>query len=150
MMKKNFLAIFIVVIISLLLFLPVNPVRLAKPLSNWVNLAEAAGEIRIENPLQAETFEELLSSLINFVFYVAMAVTPIMIMIAGFFLLTAGGSPERVETAKKIILWTVIGLAIILLARGLISVLEHILGVPPPQEPPPPPSPRPPSAVPGW
>lgn len=86
-----------------------------------------AGQICIENPLCAKSFEDLLNSIINFIFYVAMAITPIMIMIAGFFLLTAGGDPKRVDTAKKIILWTVIGLAIILFARGLISVLRQIM-----------------------
>jgi len=52
-----------------------------------------------------------------------------MIMIAAFFLLTAAGNPQRVDKAKQIILWTVIGLAIILLAKGLISVLRQIIGV---------------------
>jgi len=87
------------------------------------------GHICIENPLEAESFEDLLNSIVNFIFYVGIAIAPIMIMIAAFFFLTAGGDPKRVDTAKQIILWTVIGLAIILLAKGLISVLRQIIGV---------------------
>jgi len=89
----------------------------------------AVEPIVIENPLEAESFEGLLNSIVTFIFYVAIAIAPIMIMIAAFFLLTAGGDPKRVDTAKQIILWTVVGLAIILLAKGLISVLRQIIGV---------------------
>lgn len=88
--------------------------------------------IEIENPLETESFEDLLNSIVTFIFWIAIAIAPIMIMIAAFFLLTAGGDPKRVDTAKQIILWTVIGLAIILLAKGLISVLRQIIGVSPP------------------
>jgi len=88
-----------------------------------------AGQICIENPLCAESFEDLLNAIVNFIFWVALAVAPMMIMIAAFFLLTAAGNPQRVDKAKQIILWTVIGLAIILLAKGLISVLRQIIGV---------------------
>lgn len=88
-----------------------------------------SGQICIENPLCAESFEDLLNTIVNFIFLIAIAIAPVMIMIAAFFLLTAGGDPKRIDTAKQIILWTVIGLAIILLAKGLISVLRQIIGV---------------------
>jgi len=44
-----------------------------------------AGAIRIENPLKAETFEELIERLIDFIFWVAVGIVPLMIIIAGFF-----------------------------------------------------------------
>jgi len=91
--------------------------------------ALAAQIIEIKNPLEAESFEDLLNTIVTFIFWIAIAIAPIMIMIAAFFLLTAGGDPKRIDTAKQIILWTVIGLAIILLAKGLISVLRQIIGV---------------------
>jgi len=93
----------------------------------------AVEPIVIENPLESESFEELLNTIVTFISWIAtIAIAPIMIMIAAFFLLTAGGDPKRVDTARRIILWTVIGLAIILFAKGLISVLKQIIGVSPP------------------
>ena len=89
----------------------------------------AVEPIVIENPLESESFEELLNTIVTFISWIAIAIAPIMIMIAAFFLLTAGGDPKRVDTARRIILWTVIGLAIILLAKGLSSVLRQIIGV---------------------
>ena len=92
----------------------------------------AVEPIVIENPLESESFEELLNTIVTFISWIAIAIAPIMIMIAAFFLLTAGGDPKRIDTARRIILWTVIGLAIILFAKGLISVLKQIIGVSPP------------------
>lgn len=85
--------------------------------------------VEIENPLKYDTFEDLINAFINFIFWVGIAIAPIMILIAGFNFLTAGGDPKKVDTAKKIILYTVIGLAIVLLAKGLIGIIKQILGV---------------------
>lgn len=84
--------------------------------------------ITIPNPLNATTFQELIDSIISFIFYIGLALAPLMIIIAAFYLLTAGGDPKRVETAKSIIMYTVIGLAIILLAKGLVAVIQQVLG----------------------
>lgn len=86
------------------------------------------GQITIPNPLEAETIEELIDNIIDFIFLISLAIAPIMILVAGFLFLTAGGNPQKVSQAKNLILYTVIGLAIILLAKGLIAVLKSVLG----------------------
>ena len=82
----------------------------------------------LTNPLACNTFSECVEKIIGFVLWVATAIVPIMIIVAGFLFLTSGGDPEKVRTAKRIIFWTVIGLAIILLAKGIISVIKQIIG----------------------
>jgi len=94
----------------------------------WVSAACPTGQICIENPLKATSFQELLDSLINFIFFLGIVLTPLMVVIAGFYLMTAAGDPHRVQTAKQIFLYTCVGLAIILFAKGLVSVLKAILG----------------------
>ena len=84
--------------------------------------------IVIENPLKAESFIDLVDIITNFIFWVGIAIGPLMIIIGGFYFLTAAGNEEKIRTAKNIILYTVIGLAIILLAKGLISVIKSALG----------------------
>ncbi len=88
-------------------------------------LAEA---IRIPNPLEAETFEELIENLIDFIFWVAAAIVPLMIIIAAFYFITSAGNPDKVKTAKDIILYTIIGFTIVLLAKGIVSVIKQIIG----------------------
>lgn len=83
----------------------------------------------IDNPITTDTFSELIDMIVNIFFYLALALTPLMIVIAGFNFLTAGGNPSKIETAKKIILYTVIGFAIILLSKAIIGFVQGILGV---------------------
>ena len=80
------------------------------------------------NPLACNTIPECIEKIIGFIFWVAMAIVPIIIIIAGFLFLTSGGDPEKVRTAKGIILWAVIGLFIILLAKGIISLIKTVIG----------------------
>jgi len=85
--------------------------------------------VEFQNPLEYETFGELIDAIIKFIFNIAIVVTPLMAIVGAFYILTAGGDPKRVGTGKNIILYTVIGLAIILLARGLVAMIEQIIGV---------------------
>ena len=73
------------------------------------------------------TFEELIDAIINFIFLVAIVIVPIMILIAAFYFLTSGGDPEKIRTAKKIILFTFIGLFIVLLGKGIVAIIKQIL-----------------------
>ncbi len=86
------------------------------------------GGVTICNPLQACDIEELIDKIIDFILWVAIAIAPIMLLYAGFLFVTAGGDSQKITQAKTIITYTVIGLAVVLLAKGLISVLESILG----------------------
>lgn len=85
------------------------------------------GTIVICSPTSATSFDGLIYSITNFIFNIAMALVPIMIIIAGFYFITAAGDPEKIKTARKIILWTFVGLLIILLTYGLIDVLKGLL-----------------------
>ena len=67
------------------------------------------GVITIDNPLKAESFTELLDAIINFIFYLGVfGIAPIMIIVAGFYFITAAGDPEKIMTAKKMVLWVLI------------------------------------------
>lgn len=88
------------------------------------------GAVNIENPLSSNTFTELLDKIINFIFYIGVfGVAPLMIIIAGFFFVTAAGDPEKITRAKQMILWVLIGLLILFCAKGLITLFKTIIGV---------------------
>ena len=83
--------------------------------------------IRIENPLEYESFEELVDAIITFLaFRLGPPIAVIMILVAGFYFITAAGDPEKVNTAKRIILWTLIGLLVIFCAKGLITLFKEV------------------------
>jgi hypothetical protein len=84
--------------------------------------------IELSNPLNVTSIEELAINIANFIFLVATALAPLMLVIAGFYFITSSGNPQQVETAKKIILYTLIGYCIIFISRGLIFIIRDILG----------------------
>jgi hypothetical protein len=81
----------------------------------------------LTNPLACNTIPECIEKIISFILWIAGAILPIIIIIAGFLFLTSGGDPEKVRTAKRMIFWAVIGLAIISLAKGIISLIESVI-----------------------
>lgn len=51
----------------------------------------------------------------------------LMIIIAGFLFVTAGANLERAAKAKRIIIRTIIALIVILIAKGIWSLIQQIL-----------------------
>lgn len=84
--------------------------------------------IDLINPLKCDTLECALEALFNFLFFLAMALGPLLIIYAAFLILTAAGNPERVNRGKTIIFWTLIALAIVLLAKGAPSIMKGVFG----------------------
>ncbi len=85
--------------------------------------------IEFESPIHATSVQALVKGIANWVYWIALALAPLMIIIGAFYLITASGDPERVNTGKKIITWTIIGIAIVLLSTGIMSIIEEILSV---------------------
>jgi len=85
--------------------------------------------IRIENPITAGSFEEIIDNVIDFVFKIAIVLAPLMVVIGGFLLLTAGGNISQVGRAKSLLLWTAIGFLVVLLSKGILAIINQILGV---------------------
>jgi hypothetical protein len=99
---------------------------------NGINGGNGGGisvPFEIDNPLQAESFEELIDNIIGFLFDIAIVLAPLMIIWAAFLFLTSAGSVEQVNQAKRIIFYTAAGFIIILLAKGFITMVKQILGV---------------------
>ena len=89
----------------------------------------ASGAVTLANPLKVDTLWDFVLLIANFIFRLALWIAPIMFIIGGFYYLTAAGSPEKIETGKKIILYTIIGLIIIISAKGLINMFKNIFGI---------------------
>jgi hypothetical protein len=80
-----------------------------------------------KNPLQDSDFMAFLSRLGNWVYTFALVGTPIMILIGAFILVTSAGNPEKVKSGRQIIMWSLIGFAIIMLSKGIIVLVNAFL-----------------------
>jgi len=91
--------------------------------------ALAANTVNVPNPLGDNvTIIELINRITNYLMWIAIVLAPMMIIIAAFTFLTAGGNEKKVGTAKKMLMWAVIGLALVLVSKGIVSLLRDFLG----------------------
>lgn len=88
----------------------------------------SVGGVTLDNPLRWGTFEELVDAIINMIYSLALIVVPIMIVISGFMFVTSSGQPRSVQRAKDILIYAVVGFLVILLSKGMITVLRSLFG----------------------
>ena len=89
-----------------------------------LNPLSTEGSIR--PPIECDNIVCVIEKIINLITIIAFSIAPIIIVIAGFYFVISGGDPEKVSTAKKIIINTVIGLLVILLSRAFVAVIQSI------------------------
>ena len=85
------------------------------------------GNIGLVNRLSFESIEDLLDKIADILFTYSIPLLVIMIIIGAFYLLTAGGSPDKISTGKKIITWAIIGFVVILIAGSIASLIRNLL-----------------------
>ena len=83
--------------------------------------------VELRNPLSVSTIGGLVGLIINFLKYFAYAIAPIAIVVAGYYFLTSAGDPNKVATARNIVLWTLAGVLIIAASDVLIQIISGIL-----------------------
>jgi hypothetical protein len=84
---------------------------------------EAAEGFKIKNPLKWETLQELFEAIIAGLIKISLVIAPLIIVIAGYLFLTAGGDPQKIATAKKMIIYTITGLIVLLASYGIIKII---------------------------
>lgn len=81
---------------------------------------------QIEGPVNGSLREIVLSYLSTVLDFLALAGV-VMVVIAGFYMVLGNGGEESKEKAKKIILYTVIGIVIIFFARAVVGFFLYYL-----------------------
>ncbi len=80
------------------------------------------------NPLQYDTVEEVLTSLLNALQGVIVVISIIFIVIGAIFYITSAGNDKRMTMAKNAITASLIGLAIGIAAPTFLKEISRILG----------------------
>ncbi len=82
----------------------------------------------LQNPIEADSITEIINNVVSALRdYIAPPIVAIMVLIGAFQILFSAGSPERVKTGRKTIIYAVVGYAIILVASGITSIIESVL-----------------------
>lgn len=96
-----------------------------------VNAQSSDFLFKIPNPFsgQIKTFNDLIDATILFLYYLAGPVVVVMIVYSGLMFLWGRGEPAKIKTAKDILFYALIGLAIILIGNGFVVLLKSILAL---------------------
>lgn len=85
--------------------------------------------LNVPNPVKADNLTELLADVANFIFIIAIPIAVIVILISGIRYLLAGGNEDKINSARRALVWAAVGLVIILIGKGIISVIQSLLSV---------------------
>ncbi len=85
-----------------------------------INFGIAGG---LQNPLKADSFEALINLIINFLWDFGLVLAVLVLMIGALHILMSRGDPEKFNKGKKVMLYAVFGLLLIIIARGLIVMI---------------------------
>lgn len=83
----------------------------------------------IPNPLgTGRTFDKIIITATEWAAAIAIPLTTLMILVAGFLYLTGGGNPEQIKKAHQALIWAVVGLIVVLFSGVTYALVKNILG----------------------
>lgn len=80
------------------------------------------------NPIDFDDFPAVTTAIAQFILDIALPAAIIMILYAGILYMISGGNEQKVKTAHQALLWGLIGLAVVLIGKGLVLVVCDVLG----------------------
>jgi hypothetical protein len=83
----------------------------------------------LTNPIGITSFQDLIGIIGTWIFNLAIPVAIIIIIYAGIMMLTAGPNPANFKKGKDALKYAVIGLAIVLIGKGFVSLIQSILNL---------------------
>ena len=132
-MRGNLMKLSLIGLISLLVF-SVIPLAQAAIIPNGDTTNDTTDQVGVE-PLPETTLttpEEiitLIKDITKYIFYGVMAIAVMFIVLSAFNFLTAGGSPEKIATARQMLIYAIIGIAVALLAYAIPFIVRGILAM---------------------
>lgn len=71
---------------------------------------------------------DALNRITNWIFAILLVFAAIMIIVSAFMFVTAAGNTEQVSKARDFVLYALIGVAVAIAARGMVSLVQKIVG----------------------
>lgn len=83
--------------------------------------------VKLKNPLNVNSIEELLEAILGVVIVLATPVIVFFIIYAGFLYVTARGNPEQIKQASQALTYAVIGGVIVLGSFAIATIVGNIV-----------------------
>lgn len=91
---------------------------------------EAKGVVTISNPIASTSFTQLITKISTAVSAFIGAIAVVILIIAGIYFLISAGDPGKVQKAKEMVKYAVIGIVIALTAGTIVVLIKWVLGIP--------------------
>ncbi len=91
-------------------------------------VAPVLAAVTIPDPLNGQTFPGLLCKIADGVGTLIATLGTIMIIVAGIFYLISAGNPQKMETAKKALIYAIVGIVIGIAAKAIVGIVGGIIG----------------------
>jgi hypothetical protein len=78
----------------------------------------------LENPIAAETFQDLLALILKIVIAIGTPVVIMSIIFVGFKFVTAQGNQAKIEKAKEAFFYVMIGAAIVIGCNVIVAIIQ--------------------------
>ncbi len=85
---------------------------------------QAGGPIQLDNPLGTTNWEDVFKKIIDAVTKVVGAAAVLAIVIAGFYFIFSSGEPDKVKTAKTVIIYGLLGMIAAFSAKALMNTIK--------------------------
>jgi len=124
---KKIIFILSILTISIFVVIPVFAGIIPTPPNSTPTDAQSTG-LNISNPLgETSDISALASNIVNFLIWLAIPITAILIVYAGFLYITSAGNEEKVKTAQKALIWAIVGFAVVLIASSVPAIIQEFL-----------------------
>ncbi len=80
--------------------------------------------ISFNNPLKFQSIPQFVRGLLDVLVIIAFPIIILFIVYAGFLFVSARGNPDKINEAKRLLLWTIVGALIILGASVIARAIE--------------------------
>jgi magnesium-transporting ATPase (P-type) len=89
----------------------------------------SAWDISSKEPTDYKASEAMaiLPRVIDWIFGFLIAIVTLMIIISGYMFVTGGGNPDTIGKARNMLMYALVGLAVAVLSKGLIAIVQMIL-----------------------
>lgn len=98
------------------------------PISISFAATSSITSLDIENPLgKTSDINTLVSNILNFLIKLAIPISAILIVYAGFLYITSAGNEQKLKTAQKTLIWALIGFGVVLIASAVPAIIQEFL-----------------------
>jgi len=71
---------------------------------------------------------QILDRIVDWLFTILLIIAVIWLILAAYYFVTAQGDPDRISKARNMVLYALIGVLVAFAARGLVLLIERIVG----------------------